>query len=137
MLTVSGKHSDDISHDFASGFGLTSIFPDPDHRGLIFLNVWCKHREFVLQADDKTYAWDGATKLGDWRRKHDPENCFFAAEHSTATENFEYRANLIERLRVPIWRSRELPWPSRSRQAVHACSSRMSESSCPFGSRFA
>jgi hypothetical protein len=102
MSTDAGKHWDDISHDFASGFGLTSIFPDPDHRGLICLNVWCRHGEFVLQADDKTYAWDGATKLGDWRRKHDPENCFFAAEYSTATENFEYRATLSNYFEYPF-----------------------------------
>ncbi len=64
----------EVSHDLGkswhditgNSFGtVTSLFPDPDHRGLICLNV-NTIRGYVLQAEDDRYEWK-ATRSWEWR----------------------------------------------------------------------
>jgi hypothetical protein len=52
-----------------TSFGMiTGIFPDPDHRGLVCLNVNTGRRN-IFQADDKRYLWRSFF-YADWERTH-------------------------------------------------------------------
>jgi hypothetical protein len=71
MSADSGKHWQDISGNMRSGFQPWSIFPDPDHEGLICVRGGGGYGEAVAQADDKRYRWHfEATRY--WNDAHCP-----------------------------------------------------------------
>ena len=74
MSTDSGRHWENIWRNLAPGFAPSSIFPDPDHEGLVCVNAdFGKKTVGVLQASDKSYHWR-ALPLRNWE---DPTRYFF------------------------------------------------------------
>jgi hypothetical protein len=95
MSLDSGNHWIDIpNRDAYSGFAIWSMFPDPDHEGLICLEAGgATNGTFVLQAEDKTYRWH-TEKSWDWHESHSPTASFFRQSYNTQSTLFLYRATL-------------------------------------------